>query len=76
MILNLVSQRSGPSIWAREPMTEWDGERWLLAMAAGALLFTGLRRRTMPGLLLALGLVLLLVLPSMAKALKRTARKR
>ena len=55
MTLNLVSQRSGPSIWAREPMTEWDGERWLLAMAAGALLFTGLRRRTMPGLLLALG---------------------
>lgn len=55
MTLNLVQHRSGPSIWDREPSAEWDTERWLLAMMAGALLFAGLRRRSMPGLLIALG---------------------
>ncbi len=55
MTLNLVQHRSGPSIWQREPAAEWDTERWLLAMLAGALLFAGVRRRTTPGLLLALG---------------------
>jgi hypothetical protein len=55
MTLNLVQHRSGPSIWEREPVAEWDSERWLIAMMAGALLFAGLRRRSMPGLLIALG---------------------
>lgn len=53
--LNLVQHRSGPSIWDRPAVAEWDSERWLLAMIAGALLFAGLRRGTRPGLAIALG---------------------
>ena len=40
MTLNLVQHRSGPNIWQREPAAEWDRERWLLAMIAGALVLT------------------------------------
>ena len=35
--------------------TEWDVERWLTAAMAGAFLLTGLRRRSLPGLLLTMG---------------------
>jgi uncharacterized membrane protein len=55
MTLNLVQHRSGPSIWDREDAGEWDTERWLLAMMAGAFLLAGLRRGSLPGLLLATG---------------------
>ena len=55
MTLNLVQHRSGPSIWDREAESEWDTERWLLMMLAGAFLLSGLRRRSLPGLLLAAG---------------------
>ena len=55
MALNLVQHRSGPSIWDREEAGEWDTERWLLAMMAGAFLLAGLRRGSLPGLLLAMG---------------------
>jgi hypothetical protein len=55
MALNLVQQRSEASIWDREPGTEWDLERWLAAMAAGALVAYGVRRRSVGGLLLTIG---------------------
>jgi uncharacterized membrane protein len=55
MTLNLVQHRSGPSIWDRDTASEWDPERWLLAMIAGAFFFAGIRRGSMPGLLLAVG---------------------
>ena len=55
MTLNLVQHRSGPSIWDREVSAEWDTERWLLAMVAGAFVFAGMRRGSLPGLLLAIG---------------------
>jgi hypothetical protein len=55
MTLNLVQHRSGPSIWDREISSEWDSERWLLAMIAGAFVFAGMRRGSLPGLLLAVG---------------------
>jgi hypothetical protein len=54
MTLNLVQHRSAPNVWDRPGgSNEWDTERWLLALGAGALLVTGLRRRSLPGLLLA-----------------------
>ena len=55
MALNLVQHRSGPSVWDRQDASEWDLERWLLATAASALIAAGMRRRALPGLLLALG---------------------
>ena len=55
MTLNLVQHRSGPSVWDREDASEWDAERWLLAMMAGAFFFAGMRRGSVPGLLLAVG---------------------
>jgi len=55
MTLNLVQHRSGPSVWEREAARESDPERWLLAMASGALVVSGLRRGALPGFLLALG---------------------
>jgi len=56
MPLNLVQHREGPSVWER-PTTrgQWDLERWLAAMAAGALFFAGVRRRSMAGWLMAAG---------------------
>jgi len=55
MTLNLVQHRGGPSIWDRETPSEWDTERWLLGMVAGAFFFAGMRRGSLPGLLFALG---------------------
>jgi uncharacterized membrane protein len=55
MTNNLVQHRSGPSIWDRETEREWDAERWLLVMMAGVFFVAGLRRGSLPGLLLAAG---------------------
>jgi hypothetical protein len=55
MTLNLVQHRSGPSIWDRDVTTEWDTERWLVAMLASAFLLVGFRRGGLPGLLLTIG---------------------
>ena len=55
MTLNLVQHRSGPSIWERETAGEWDAERWLVAILAGASIGAGIRRGSLPGLLLATG---------------------
>lgn len=55
MTLNLVQHRSGPSLWDRDAAGAWDTERWLLAILAGAFFVAGVRRRSMPGLLMALG---------------------
>ena len=55
MTLNLVQHRSAPNVWDRTTASnDWDPERWMLAVGAGALLVTGLRRRSIPGLLFAL----------------------
>jgi len=55
MTLNLVQHRSGPNVWDRTAATESDPERWLVAMAAGALVVSGFRRGGLPGLMLTLG---------------------
>ena len=55
MTLNLVQHRSAPNVWDRPGGKEWDTERWLLVLGAGALLVTGLRRRSWSGLLLVVG---------------------
>jgi hypothetical protein len=55
MTLNLVQHRSGPSIWDRDTHSEWDAERWFVAMMASAFLLIGLRRGEVPGLLLTIG---------------------
>jgi hypothetical protein len=55
MTLNLVQHRTGPSIWDRPARSEWDMERWLVAMMASAFMLTGLRRGALPGLFLTLG---------------------
>ena len=55
MTLNLVQHRSGPSVWDRETPGEWDLERWLLAIVAGTCFVAGMRRGSLPGLLLAVG---------------------
>jgi hypothetical protein len=52
---NLVLQRSEPSIWDREGRSEWDLERWLAAMAAGACLAYGIRQRSFAGFLATVG---------------------
>ena len=56
MPLNLVQHRSGPSVWERPTARDqWDVERWLAAMLAGAFVFAGMRRRSVAGWLLAAG---------------------
>ena len=56
MPMNLELHRSDASVWDRsDSRMNWDGERWLLATMAGALLVTGLRRRSVTGLLLMAG---------------------
>jgi hypothetical protein len=55
MTLNLVQHRGSPNIWDRADRWEWDAERWLVALLAGAFLATGFRRRSAPGLLFVLG---------------------
>jgi hypothetical protein len=56
MALNLVQHRGAPSVWDRtSEQASWDTERWLVAVVAGALLVSGFRRRSLAGLMLALG---------------------
>src|SRR5688572_33404016 len=56
MALNLVQHRGEPSVWDRtDDRMEWDTERWLVAVMAGAFLVSGFRRRSMAGLMLVLG---------------------
>ena len=55
MTLNLVQHRAAQSVWDRADAPEWDTERWLLGVSAGALLIAGLQRRTVGGMLLAAG---------------------
>jgi len=56
MTLNLVQHRGEPSIWDRtDDRPEWDTERWLAAVMAGAFLVSGFRRRSAAGLMLVLG---------------------
>jgi hypothetical protein len=51
MATNLLQHRGVPSIWDVTP-AERDSERWLAAMAAGALVAAGFRRRSPVGLLM------------------------
>jgi hypothetical protein len=56
MAMNLVQHRGAPSVWDRaDAHRDWDTERWLLAVMSGAFLVSGLRRRSVAGLLLVLG---------------------
>jgi hypothetical protein len=56
MALNLVQHRGEPSIWDRtDDRIDWDSERWLIGVLAGAFLVSGFRRRSMGGLLMVLG---------------------
>jgi hypothetical protein len=55
MAMNLVQHRSTGSVWDRQDAARVDLERWLLAAAAGTLVFSGFRRRSVSGLLLLLG---------------------
>jgi hypothetical protein len=55
MALNLVQHRAAESVWDRAEAQEWDSERWLVAILAGAFLISGFRRRSLAGLLTALG---------------------
>jgi hypothetical protein len=54
MALNLVQHRVETNVWDRVGLTERDSERWLAAIAAGALLIAGLRWRSKVGSLLSL----------------------
>ena len=56
MTLNLVQHRAQPSIWDRTGShRNWDAERWLAAVMAGAFLVAGFRRKGPGGLAFALG---------------------
>jgi len=56
MTLNLVQKRGDASVWDRcDDRMEWDAERWLLGVMAGAFLISGFRRRSWGGLMLVLG---------------------
>ena len=55
MTLNLVQHRGEPSVWDRVERPEWDTERWLAGMLAGAFVVAGLRRRSLAGLLFVIG---------------------
>ena len=56
MTLNLVQHRAEPNVWNRSRgVGDWDTERWMAAVLAGACLVSGLRRRSFPGLLLTIG---------------------
>jgi hypothetical protein len=55
MAMNLVQHRAAQSVWDRtDRQQEWDTERWLVGVTAGALLIAGFQRRSLDGLLLAL----------------------
>jgi uncharacterized membrane protein len=48
---NLELHRSEDNVWDRATgRSTWDAERWLVAMCAGALIITGLRRSSIAGL--------------------------
>jgi hypothetical protein len=55
MNTNLVQHRSEPNVWERSAACGFDTERWLTAVAAGMCLTAGFRRRSVGGLLLAVG---------------------
>jgi hypothetical protein len=56
MALNLVQHRCGASVWERvDDQREWDTERWVIGMMAGAFLVGGLSQRSLAGLMMALG---------------------
>jgi hypothetical protein len=56
MTLNLVQHRAEPSIWDRtDARGEWDTERWLAAILAGAFVVSGFRQRGPAGLAFVLG---------------------
>jgi hypothetical protein len=56
MASNLVQHRGELSVWDRPPeQTEWDSERWLVAIMAGAFLVSGFRRRSVAGFMMVLG---------------------
>ena len=55
MPMNLVQHRGAPSVWDRERSHHRDNERWLVALVAGAMLISGMRRRSPAGLLMVLG---------------------
>ena len=51
MTMNLVQHRAQPNVWDRTGTSyDWDAERWLVAIMAGALLVSGFRRRGPAGL--------------------------
>ena len=53
---NLELYRSEDSVWDRATgRSNWDVERWLAAIAAGALIMTGLRRGSIAGLAMVAG---------------------
>jgi hypothetical protein len=54
MELNLVQHRAEASVWDQLERRGWDAERWLISIAAGAVLVAGVRRRSPAGLLLTL----------------------
>ena len=56
MALNLVQHRGEDNVWDLADAGQgWDTERWLVSVAAGALLISGLRRRTLTGFLMVVG---------------------
>jgi hypothetical protein len=56
MPLNLVQHRAGPSVWERSSARDqWDVERWMAAILAGAFFLAGMRRRSIGGWLLSAG---------------------
>ena len=56
MAMNLVQHRAAQSVWDRPDAQQgWDTERWLVGVSAGALLVAGFQRRSLDGLLLAVG---------------------
>jgi uncharacterized membrane protein len=56
MTMNLVQHRAEPNVWDRASSHRTlDTERWLVAVAAGALFVSGFRRRSAAGLLLVIG---------------------
>jgi hypothetical protein len=55
MASNLVQHRGARSVWDHAgEQQEWDTERWVIAVMAGALLISGLCRRSVAGLMLVL----------------------
>ena len=55
MTLNLVQHRAQPNVWDRVGHErDWDTERWLAAIAAGACFIAGTRTRSSTGWLLLL----------------------